>query len=59
MKHKTLRESIAYSNIMAITEAAIPLVTKSDWYDPSKIDGVLDDLKNQVEDKVTEEILDN
>ncbi len=59
VKHKTLRESIAYSNIMAITEAAIPLVTKSDWYDPSKIDGVLDDLKNQVEDKVTEEILDN
>ena len=59
VKHKTLRESIAYSNIMAITEAAIPLVTKSDWYDPSKIDGVLDDLKNQVEDKVTEEILDS
>ena len=58
VKHKTLRESIAYSNIMAITEAAIPLVTKSDWYDPSKIDGVLDDLKNQVEDKVTEEILE-
>ena len=58
VKRKTLNESIAYSNIMAITEAAIPLITKSDWYDPSKIDGVLDEVKEAVEDKVSEQLLE-
>jgi hypothetical protein len=59
VKRKTLNDSIAYSNLISITETAIPLITKSDWYDPSKIDGVLDDMKNAVEDKVTEELLDD
>jgi membrane protein required for colicin V production len=59
VQHKTLRESIAYTNIMAISEAAIPLVTKSEWYNPSKIDSALEEVKEVVEDKVAEEILDH
>ncbi len=56
VKRKTLTESLAYSNLIAITETAIPLITKSEWYDPSKIDGVLDEVKNAVEVKVNGEL---
>lgn len=59
VKRKTLTESIAYSNIIGITETAIPWITKSDWYAPSKIDGILDEVKDSVEDKVTEELLED
>ncbi|MGB0392028.1 MAG: CvpA family protein [Salibacteraceae bacterium] len=59
VERKTLKESIAYHNLIEITETAIPLITKSEWYDPSKIDGVLDDMKDAVEEKVSEELLDN
>lgn len=59
VKRKTLNESIAYSHMMSITEAAIPLITKSDWYSPSKIDEVLDDVRDTVEEKVTEELLND
>lgn len=55
VKRKTLTESIAYSNIIGITETAIPWITKSDWYAPSKIDGLLDEVK----DSVTEELLED
>jgi membrane protein required for colicin V production len=59
VKRSTLTNSIAYSNIMAITEAAIPIITKSDWYDPKKINEVLDDVTVAVEDMVTEDILES
>ena len=59
VKRKTLKESIAYSNLIDITEAAIPIVTKSKWYDPKNLDDVLDEVKEAVEDKVTEELLEN
>lgn len=59
IKRKTLKESIAYSNLIDITEAAIPIVTKSKWYDPKNLDDVLDEMKEAVEDKVTEELLED
>ena len=59
VEKKTLSDSIAYSNIMEITEATIPLITKSEWYDPQKIDNVLDGVKNTVEEKVADELLND
>lgn len=56
---KTLTESIAYSNMIEITESIIPAVTESKWYDPKEINGVLDEVKDTVEEKVNEEILGN
>ena len=59
VERKTLKESIAYSGLISITQTAIPLVTKSKWYDPFKVDGVLDEMKDAVEEKVTEELLED
>jgi membrane protein required for colicin V production len=55
---KTLNESIAYKNIREITEAVIPTITKSEWYDPKKLDKVIDEVKEAVEDKVSEQLLE-
>ena len=54
---KTLDESIAYNGIRNITDKAIPLITKSDWYHPEEIQKVLDKAKEAVEEKVIDKAL--
>ena len=56
VKKKTLNESVAYNNIMSITEEVIPLITKSDWYNPNKFEEVIDDMKDAVEENVIDKV---
>lgn len=56
VKKQTLRESVAYSNIMSITESVIPLITKSDWYNPDKFEEVMDDFKDHVQEEVIDKV---
>ena len=57
VKKKTLNESVAYSNIRSITEEVIPLLTKSDWYNPDKIEEAIDDVKDTIQEKVVDKVL--
>lgn len=52
IKKKTLKESVAYHSIMSITDEVIPLITKSDWYNPNKFEEVIEDMKDAVEENV-------
>jgi len=53
---KTLKESVAYTSIRNITEEVIPLITKSDWYNPDKFEEAIDDVKDAVEEKVIDKV---
>jgi membrane protein required for colicin V production len=53
---KTLKESVAYTSIRNITEEVIPLITKSDWYNPDKLEEAIDDVKDAVEEKVIDKV---
>ena len=56
VKKKTLNESIAYTSIRSITEEVIPLITKSDWYNPDKLEEAIDDMKDAVEESVIDKV---
>jgi membrane protein required for colicin V production len=58
VKRKTLNESMAYTSIRDITDAVIPLITKSDWYDTKKIEGAINEAKENIEEKVEEKIME-
>ena len=57
VKKKTLNESIAYTNIRNITEEIIPLITKSDWYNPDKLEETIDDVKDTIQEKVVDQVI--
>lgn len=57
VKKKTLNESIAYTNIRSITEEIIPLITKSDWYNPDKLEEAIDDVKDTIQEKVVDKVV--
>lgn len=57
VKKKTLNESIAYTKIRSITEEIIPLLTKSDWYNPDKIEEAIDDVKDTIEEKIVDKVI--
>ena len=56
VKKKTLNESIAYTSIRSITEEVIPLITKSDWYNPDKFEEAIGDIKDAVEEGVIDKV---
>ena len=56
VKKKTLNESVAYTSIRSITEEVIPLITKSDWYNPDKLEEAIDDMKDAVEESVIDKV---
>ena len=59
VKKKTLNESIAYTNIRSITEEVIPLLTKSDWYNPDKLEEAIDDVKETIQEKVVDKVVND
>ena len=44
---------------MSITDEVIPLITKSDWYNPNKFEEVIDDMKDAVEENVIDRVKDD
>lgn len=56
-KH-TLNDSIAYRPIMGITDNLIPLIGKSDWYNPDKWEETIDDIKDTVEEEIIQRVMD-
>lgn len=58
VKNRTLKESIAYTKIMGITEAVIPLIANTDWYNPDTFEEFFDDVKDSIDENVESIITD-
>lgn len=56
VKKKTLNESVAYPTILGITEKVLPLFTKTDWYNPNKLEEAIDDLKDAIEEEIIDKV---